>query len=238
VQYGVCLNQHCAAPCLASVAGIDLARSPDCYDCIATRCGDPSADVRCGACDPTCAMPDWSCLGHVEWPAPRAIALPVDYGVQAFDIASPSLPAGGGTVRFCSGQFCEPPIAGPFPANAEGRATLTIERTQNFAKALFEYWEYSAPGFVPTLNWMTPPPVREGVDTRGVLSDSYLAVLTELGFDTPTGASGLANAFNVEPGVVRLRTKRVSTGEVVSDLPVIVRAGWATFFSLMPTPVR
>jgi hypothetical protein len=34
------------------------------------------------------------------------------------------------------------------------------------ASGLFDYWEYSAPGFIPSMSWMTPPPVRPGVDTR------------------------------------------------------------------------
>jgi hypothetical protein len=163
---------------------------------------------------------------------------------------------------------------------------LTISNLANFADGLFTYWQFDAPGYVPTLNWMTPPPVRGGNDGRLHVPSAALSVLpfvdiTQYGLvgvyqlacnrvagpgvtlevvysesggsppryvyasgtqpdvtRTETDSLGFVYAFNVTPGPVLVRTRIGKDGAVISEQPALVRAGWATFFSLTPTPLK
>jgi hypothetical protein len=143
-------RQSCSDPCLAANAGIDEPLSPECYDCTVIHCGDPLRDPHDGGalaactngtqCQQLCSEPDWSCLGHVEWPTPTPamLSLPVDYRVQAFG-SNPFAPISGGTVKLCDGYIlhCDQPLAGPVTTDSVGNVTVTVENSRTGADRSF-----------------------------------------------------------------------------------------------------
>jgi hypothetical protein len=311
ITYGKCLNRACHEECLARYPGVDVAMSEHCFPCCAPLLAlagqdggadalQACADGASAQCRQQCQLtPDFDCVGHVTWPVPSVLPLlATTFQVSAFDITTFTPSAGatvGGTFAYLGGTFaacrtgvdvdCLNPLA------KSGSGVFNLPETRPGA-ALFDYWELSGnPDYLPTLNWMTPPPVGAGSDQRGVIPVALKKNLAQFGADfdnygfiivdvqscdgstriagvklevdeaspkpgelpvsyayppanlllgpdpgTQTIPGGFAAAYNVKPGSVIVRTRFADTQKKISEVPVIVRAGWVTSLILPPSP--
>jgi hypothetical protein len=130
-----------------------------------------------------CAAPDWSCVGHVEWPVPNRPG-PVALKLLALDFqTNQGIP--GGTIRACRAEdwVCNRVLASA-TTRANGTADLTIDSLGPFAKGFLGYWDFTAPNYYPTLSFVFPPVAGPGGDGRAFNTrQTVQAMATFMGLD-------------------------------------------------------
>lgn len=159
-------QRSCFWPQLDSTPGVDACQ------CLTNNPGaeaPAAALVECAKLSRT-PGPDWSCVGHVEWPRlrePESIQLHVSLIELLTSVAVPDI-----TLSACGGyDACATPLSPPVITDAGGKATLTFAQRIPSFPDFYSYLRMVGPKIPETLyHFQSPAPIRQSRwDARSVL---------------------------------------------------------------------